>query len=69
MTRQLEAWGGIPKGEIRRFSRKHIFTHVEWHMRVYAFEVAPFSLPEGWEWANTESAHALPTAFRICLTD
>ena len=69
MARQLEAWGAVPKGEFKRFSRKHIFTHVEWQMRVYALEAAFSSLPEDWEWANEESAHALPTAFRICLSD
>ena len=65
---QLALWGAAPTGEIKRYTKKHIFTHVEWNMRVYALGVDIPELPEGWEWANAQSAHALPTAFRICLT-
>ncbi len=68
LTAWLSLWGAIPTGEMKRYSKKHIFTHVEWDMRVYALPVDLPILPEGWEWAEEESAHALPTAFRICLT-
>ncbi len=65
---QLALWGAIPTGEIKRYRKRHIFTHVEWELRVYALSVDMPVLPEGWEWAQEESAHALPAAFRICLT-
>ena len=68
LAAQLSLWGAVPTGEIKRYSKKHIFTHVEWDMRVYALPIDLPVLPEGWEWAAEESAHALPAAFRICLT-
>ena len=54
-----------PVGELRFYERKHIFTHVEWHMRVCAAEVAAEELPEGW--ARLDESNALPTAYRVCL--
>lgn len=63
------AWMGIkgmiPKGELRFYERKHIFTHIEWHMRVCAAEVSADSLPQGWVILN--ETHALPTAYKVCL--
>ncbi len=68
MTKQLSAWGISPKGAIARYSRKHIFTHVEWHMRVYALDAECSGLPAKWEWTMEQGGeHALPTAFRVCL--
>ena len=54
-----------PVGELRFYERKHIFTHIEWHMRVCAAEVSAKTLPEGW--VLLDESHALPTAFRVCL--
>ncbi len=68
LARQLSQWGITPAGTIERYARKHIFTHVEWHMRVYAMDVQADYLPDGWEWTDADAgAHALPTAFRVCL--
>ena len=57
--------GILPTGELRFYERKHIFTHIEWHMRVCAAEVSATTLPEGW--IVLDESHALPTAFRVCL--
>ena len=57
--------GILPVGELRFYERKHIFTHIEWHMRVCAAEVSADALPEGW--IVLDESHALPTAFRVCL--
>ena len=54
-----------PVGELRFYERKHIFTHIEWHMRVCAADVSVKNLPEGW--IVLDESHALPTAFRVCL--
>ena len=54
-----------PVGELRFYERKHIFTHIEWHMRVCAAEVSADVLPEGW--IVLDESHALPTAYRVCL--
>ena len=66
---QAAAWIGErnlrPLGELRFYDRKHIFTHIEWHMRVCAAEVAAEELPEGW--TRLDESHALPTAYKICL--
>ena len=61
----LGAHGLIPVGELCFYERKHIFTHIEWHMRVCAAEVSAELLPEGW--IVLDESHALPTAFRVCL--
>ena len=61
----LSARGIAPVGELRFYERKHVFSHVEWHMRVCAAEVAADALPQGW--AFLDERHALPTAYRICL--
>ena len=57
--------GILPVGELRFYERKHIFTHIEWHMRVCAADVSANILPEGW--IVLDESHALPTAFRVCL--
>lgn len=66
---EAAAWLGQhginPVGELRFYERKHIFTHIEWHMRVCAAEVSADVLPEGW--IVLDETHALPTAYRVCL--
>ena len=61
----LGGHGIVPVGELRFYERKHIFTHIEWHMRVCAAEVSARTLPEGW--ILLDESHALPTAYRVCL--
>lgn len=67
--RQASEWLGEhnlrPLGELRFYERKHVFTHVEWHMRVCAAEVAADEPPEGW--VLLDESHALPTAYKVCL--
>jgi A/G-specific adenine glycosylase len=66
---EAAAWLGehgiLPVGELRFYERKHIFTHIEWHMRVCAADVSIDALPSGWVYLD--ESHALPTAFRVCL--
>ena len=62
----LDALGARPIGEIRQYERKHIFTHREWHMRVYACAVQAGDL-SGYVWYD--GTQSLPTAFGICLPD
>lgn len=64
-ARWLGEHGINPVGELRFYERKHIFTHIEWHMRVCAAEVSADVLPEGW--IALDESHALPTAYRVCL--
>ena len=61
----LTELGVRPKGPILQYRRKHVFTHVEWRMCVYAADAAG-DVPEGMKAASPEDA--LPTAWRICLT-
>ncbi|MEG1523896.1 MAG: A/G-specific adenine glycosylase [Clostridia bacterium] len=64
---QLSIWGVRPTGDLLIYARKHIFTHIEWHMRVCAAEVETdlSHWPEGW--IMLEERMALPTAYRVCL--
>jgi A/G-specific adenine glycosylase len=64
-TRWLGERNLRPIGELRFYERKHIFTHIEWHMRVCSVDVATNKLPEGWVFLD--ETHALPTAYKICL--
>lgn len=57
--------GMLPVGELRFYERKHIFTHIEWHMRVCSARVSAETLPEGW--VVLDDSHALPTAYKICI--
>lgn len=46
---------------------RHIFTHIEWHMRAVLVEAASDDLPEGWVWADRDALtmeYAVPNAFR-----
>lgn len=61
----LGEYGINTVGELRFYERRHIFTHIEWHMRVCAAEVSVDVLPKGW--IVLDESHALPTAYRVCL--
>ena len=61
----LFAWGARPTGELLFYARKHVFTHVEWHMRVCALDATMEALPHGWR--LMDETLALPTAYRVCL--
>ncbi len=61
----LTAWGMRPTGEMLLYARKHVFTHVEWHMRVCLLDAAADALPVGWR--RMDDSLALPTAYRVCL--
>jgi len=67
MAKWLGEQGMEPAGAIAERSAKHIFTHIEWHIRVYDLPVRCKALPTGWEWSD--GGHALPSAFRICLNE
>ncbi len=62
----LAAHGLHPVGELRVYVRKHIFTHVEWRMRVCHVQVGNTAPPPGWVFLE-EHTHSLPTAYRVCL--
>lgn len=59
--------------EIRRLDdSRHIFTHLEWHMRGYGLRVAPFAPPPEWVWAAEDALlrdYALPSAYRVYLDE
>lgn len=64
---QLDRFGVRPTGAVLFYDRKHLFTHVEWRMRVcFASVSAPGRLPCGWLPLDEET-HPLPTAYRVCL--
>ena len=48
-------------------SGKHIFTHIEWHMKAVLVQAANDTLPQGWVWATLEELdrdYAVPNAFQ-----
>ncbi len=45
---------------------KHIFTHIEWHMSGWQFELPVQNLPEGYVWADEtalQESYTMPNAF------
>ena len=65
----LSVHGLSAAGEFRIYSRKHVFSHVEWHMQVFYAKIrlqASAFYDTSWLLLNP-SIHSLPTAYRICL--
>ena len=55
-----------PVGDLLSYSAKHIFTHIEWHMRVFAADVAG----EGTAlFVRSDGSQSIPTAFSVCLPE
>lgn len=63
----IGAMGLRPVGAISQYERRHIFTHREWHMRVFVAAVAADTSPDGWLWYD--GTQSLPTAFSVCLPE
>lgn len=62
---EVEKGGFSVKEILRQVERKHVFTHIEWHMSGIYLEVK--ELVEGYAWLTprqVEENAALPTAFR-----
>ena len=62
---EVERLGLKPREITRQVELKHVFTHIEWHMRGYYLEVS--NPVENYSWfshTEIEEGTALPTAFR-----
>ena len=60
----LDAHALTPSGDVRRYAQKHVFTHVEWHMRVYAVSVSGEGIRD---FVRADGSQSIPTAFSVCL--
>ena len=63
----LEQWHIESESQTFAGAGKHIFTHIEWHMRAIQVETKQVSLPEDWVWASREELerdYAVPNAFQ-----
>ena len=60
----MTAHGLHPTGDLLSYSAKHVFTHVEWHMRVYAAPVAGEGVNA---FIRDDGSRSIPTAFSVCL--
>ena len=57
----IEATYTVPLPDAR-----HLFTHVEWHLRGYAFDAIDVKpLPENLVWASDCTPFAIPSAYRV----
>lgn len=61
---QLSAWNLHPVDNVQSYFAKHVFTHIEWHMRVYCLDVAGDGTADFIRFDGTQS---IPTAFAVCL--
>ncbi len=62
---KVEAFSLAPREILREVEKKHIFTHITWHMRGIYLEVA--TCDGGFTWMTSDEIRknaALPTAFR-----
>lgn len=60
-------WGARPSAAEAVNDGKHIFSHIEWHMRGLLLRTPAFDPPEGFIWADARRLReetALPSAFR-----
>lgn len=65
---QVKSWKLEPRELLREARRTHIFTHVEWDMRVYTLSVRAPGADLVWAGEDElEQSYSLPTAFRKCL--
>jgi A/G-specific adenine glycosylase len=63
-----QSWGIQPVSLSRTFERRHIFTHIVWHMTCHTIEC--LNADNRFLWASEEELftyYALPTAFRKFL--
>lgn len=60
----LSSHGLHPVGGLLCYSAKHVFTHIEWHMRVYAADVAGEGIGD---FVRDDGNRSIPTAFSVCL--
>ncbi len=51
-------------GDLSVYAAKHIFTHIEWRMRVYAADVAGDGTDA---FIRDDGTRSIPTAFAVCL--
>ena len=59
-------WGVRPAALLKRVTKKHVFTHVEWHMVCYYIRCEAETEQFFWPcWEQLEQEIALPTAFSI----
>lgn len=65
-ARALTRWGLRLTGSLLVYGRRHIFTHVEWQMQVYAGQTEG-AMPPGY--LLYTGKEPLPTAFRKCLPE
>ncbi len=62
----LTTHGLHPVGDLSVYSAKHVFTHIEWRMRVYAADVAGEGIGA---FIRSDGLQSVPTAFAVCLKD
>lgn len=66
----LEKWGVTPASIEPLSPAKHVFTHLEWHMKAFHVTCAQIKEPERWAWASVEDLavrYPVPAAFRYYL--
>ena len=60
----LSAHGLHLTGDLSVYAAKHVFTHIEWRMRVYAADVAGDGVSA---FIRDDGTRSIPTAFAVCL--
>ena len=63
-AKRLSAWGLHPTGDLLSYAAKHVFTHIEWRMRVYAADAAGEGV---FSFIRDDGTRSIPTAFSVCL--
>ncbi len=61
----LDALGVRATGELSVYERTHLFTHIEWRMRVIRTAVHFEKMPDGY--LPYDPTKSLPSAFSVCL--
>lgn len=69
VSEKLRSWGLRAENAFTVTQARHVFTHIEWDMRVYTLDVA--GTGDGFVWADSQTLAgeiSLPTAFKKTLS-
>lgn len=67
MKKLLKSWGLLTGSILELNNSKHLFSHIEWHMKAYYIKVEAIQRDNDFTWASKkemEEKYSIPTAFK-----
>lgn len=63
----IKSWGLLTGSVVELNNSKHLFSHIEWHMKAYSIKVEAIQRDNDFVWASKKEVmekHSIPTAFK-----